>query len=481
MSGERRVTVIGGGLAGIAAALDCARAGVPVTLLESRGRLGGAAYSFTRDGINADNGQHVFLRCCTAYRELLELIGATDSVTLQDRLEIPVLAPGRRRARLWRSGLPAPLHLAGALARYPLLSVGERARVARAMRSLGAIDTDDRAVDERSFGDWLAEQRQSERAIESIWSLIVRPTLNLEPADASLAQAAQVFQVGLLGERGAGDIGYARVPLSEIHDRAAMAALQRAGVDVRLRTGVTGILATSGGFRVEQNGAPTLCSEAVIVAVQPDRLARLIPAAAGIDRATLAGLGSSPIVNLHFVFDRRVTDLPFAAGVGTPVQWLFDRTGSAGLEHGQYLAITLSAAGAELAMTSDELRQRYHTALAELLPEVENATVEAFFVTREHAATFRAAPGARALRPGPETQLPGLVLAGAWTDTGWPATMEGAVRSGHAAADQALSALAGAPRASSENGNGHRPALPLPTRSAEPLDHASELIAGGSG
>jgi squalene-associated FAD-dependent desaturase len=481
MSGERRVTVIGGGLAGIAAALDCARAGVPVTLLESRGRLGGAAYSFTRDGINADNGQHVFLRCCTAYRELLELIGATDSVTLQDRLEIPVLAPGRRRARLWRSGLPAPLHLAGALARYPLLSIGERARVARAMRSLRAIDTDDRAVDERSFGDWLAEQRQSERAIESIWSLIVRPTLNLDPADASLAQAAQVFQVGLLGERAAGDIGYARVPLSEIHDRAAMAALRRAGVDVRLRTGVTGILASSGGFRVEQNGVPTLCSDVVIVAVQPDRLARLIPAAAGIDRATLAGLGSSPIVNLHFVFDRRVTDLPFAAGVGTPVQWLFDRTGSAGLEHGQYLAITLSAAGAELVMTSDELRQRYHTALAKLLPEVENATVEAFFVTREHAATFRAAPGARALRPGPETQLPGLVLAGAWTDTGWPATMEGAVRSGHAAADQALSALAGAPRASSENGNGHRPAPPLPTRSAEPLDHASELIAGGSG
>jgi squalene-associated FAD-dependent desaturase len=491
MSAERRVIVIGGGLAGITAALDCARAGAPVTLLEARGRLGGAAYSFTRDGIQADNGQHVFLRCCSAYRELLEALGATDSVTLQDRLEIPVLAPGRRRARLWRSGLPAPLHLAAALARYPLLSLRERARVARAMRALGSVEIDDPATDARSFGDWLHEQRQSERAIEAIWSLIVRPTLNLEPADASLAQAAQVFQVGLLSDRGAGDIGYARVPLSEIHDRAAMAGLREAGVDVRLRAGVTGILATSDGFRVERSGAPTLSSGAVIMAVQPDRLARLIPAAAGIDRAALTGLGSSAIVNLHFVFDRRVTELPFAAGVGTPVQWVFDRTDSAGLEHGQYLAITLSAAGAELSMTSDELRQRYHAALAELLPEVQNATVENFFVTREHAATFRAAPGARALRPGPQTQLPGLVLAGAWTNTGWPATMEGAVRSGHAAADQALSPLARDARPSPEsanangngngNGNGHRPAIAPPTESAAPLDQASELIAGGSG
>jgi squalene-associated FAD-dependent desaturase len=465
------VTVVGGGLAGIAAALDCADAGASVTLLESRGRLGGAAYSFTRDGIRADNGQHVFLRCCTEYRNLLERIGAGDGVTLQDRLEIPVLSPGRRPARLWRSGLPAPLHLAAAISRYPLIGVRERASVARAMRALNSVDVDDPAADARPFSEWLAEHGQSEDAIEAIWSLIIRPTLNLEPVQASLAQAAQVFQVGLLRDRGAGDIGYARAPLSEIHDRAATTTLTRAGVEVGLRRGVTGIVPTAGRFRVELNGAPTVESDVVIIAVQPDRLARLAPPAAGIDRDALAQLGTSPIVNLHFVFDRRVTDHELAAGVGTPVQWLFDRTRSAGLERGQYLVISLSAADDELGVTSTELRERYEQALRELLPGAREAVVDTFFVTREHAATFRATPGARAFRAGPRTALRGLVVAGSWTDTGWPATMEGAVRSGLAAAREALAALAtqNGSRNGAVHANGSAP------------EHAGELIVGGSG
>jgi uncharacterized protein with NAD-binding domain and iron-sulfur cluster len=142
------------------------------------------------------------------------------------------------------------------------------------------------------------------------------------------------------------------------------------------------------------------------------------------------------------VYDRRVLEHPFAAGVGTPVQWVFDRTESAGLTAGQYLAVSLSAADAESRMTVDELREQYLAALAELLPAAREANVEQFFVSREQAATFRAAPSARRLRPGPRTALPGLVLAGAWTDTGWPATMEGAVRSGAAAAREASAALA---------------------------------------
>jgi squalene-associated FAD-dependent desaturase len=435
------VIVIGGGLSGIAASLELARSGVSVTLLESRGRLGGAAYSFTREGVCADNGQHVFLRCCTAYRRLLEELGAGDGVTLQPRLEIPVLAPGGRRATLRRSGLPAPLHLAGALARYRLLSVSDRARVAWAMQALRRVDPDDPAADRRSFGAWLAEHGQSAAAIDTIWDLIARPTLNLTPEQASLAQAAQVFQVGLLEDRTAADIGYARVPLSEIHDRAGRRSLARAGVEVALRRGVTGVIPGPDGFRVEVSGAPTLEARAVIMAVQPDRLARLIPPAAGVSATGLRELGTSPIVNLHVVFDRPVTDLPFAAGVDTPVQWFFDRTGSGGLERGQYLAISLSAAQAELSMTAEELRARHLGALGELLPEARRARVERFFVTREHAATFRAAPGARALRPGPRTHLPGLALAGAFTDTGWPATMEGAVRSGLAAAREVIPGL----------------------------------------
>lgn len=436
-----RVVVIGGGLSGIAASLQCARAGAPVTLIESRGRLGGAAYSFDRHGIQADNGQHVFLRCCTAYRELLEEIGAAHMVSLQPRLDIPILAPGGRRARLRRSGLPAPLHLARALTGYRLLSLGERVSVVRAMRALGSVDVDDPAADARSFGDWLAEHGQGERAVEAIWSLICRPTVNLSVADASLAQAAQVFQVGLLEETSAGDVGHAIVPLSEIHDAAAGLALRRAGVNVMLRQGATALRAGPGGFSIEVSGAASLEADGVIVAVSPDRAARLLPAEAGVPRAGLEGLGSSPIVNLHVVYDRKVLDEPFAAGVYTPVQWVFDRTASSGVRPGQYLAVTLSAADEELEMTVDDLRARYLPALAELLPAAGSAEVREFFVTREHSATFRAVPGARALRPGPRTQLPGLVLAGTWTDTGWPATMESAVRSGQAAAREAISAL----------------------------------------
>jgi squalene-associated FAD-dependent desaturase len=433
-----RIVVVGGGLAGIAAALDCARAGSEVTLLESRGRLGGAAYSFTRDGILADNGQHVFLRCCTAYRELLEQIDAADLVTLQPRLSIPVLAPGGKIAWLRRTGLPAPLHLAGSLVRYRFLSVAQRVSLARAMQALKAVDPDDPIAESRSFGDWLSEHGQDEEAVEAMWELIARPTLNLLAADASLAQAAYVFQEGLLRAADAGDVGYARVPLGRIHDVAAQQALARVGVEVRLRRGATAIVPDAAGFRVEISGSPTLAADAVILAVPHNRAAQLLPPGSGLDHVQLARLGTSPIVNLHVAYDRRVLDLPFAAGIRTPVQWIFDRTESAGLAHGQFIAVSLSAADAELTMTVDELRDRYLPALAELLPAAREARVETFFVTREHAATFRAAPGARALRPGPHTKIPGLILAGAWTDTGWPATMEGAVRSGRTAARAAL-------------------------------------------
>jgi squalene-associated FAD-dependent desaturase len=438
---RRSVVVVGGGLAGITAALECADAGADVTLLESRARLGGAAYSFSRDGIVADNGQHVFLRCCTAYRELLERLGATEMVTLQPRLSIPVLAPGRPTAWLRRNGLPAPLHLAGSVARYAHLTVRERISLVRAMQALRGVDREDALTDARSFGDWLAERHQSADAIEAVWSLIARPTLNLLPDESSLAQAAQVFQVGLLQDADAADIGYARVPLSDIHDIAARAALQRSGVDVHLRRGVTALTPDGDVLRVELNAAPTIEADTVILAVPHDRAAQLLPPAAGVDAARLTGLGRSAIVNLHVVYDRRVLDHPFAAGVRTPVQFVFDRTAGTRLGDGQYLAVSLSAAGDELSASVGDLRDRYLPALAELLPAARDARVKAFFVTREHSATFRAAPGARALRPGPRTGLPGLVLAGTWTDTGWPATMESAVRSGQAAAREALAAV----------------------------------------
>jgi protoporphyrinogen oxidase len=270
--------------------------------------------------------------------------------------------------------------------------------------------------------------------------LIVRPTLNLAPDDASLAQAAQVFQLGLLQDSSAGDIGHARVPLSEIHDDAARRTLARAGVTVQLRRSASAIVPADGRFSVDITGAPSRAADRVILAVPHDKAAALLPVGAGVDAPGLTRLGRSPIVNVHVVYDRRVLDVPFAAAVHTPVQWVFDRTESAGLASGQYLVVSLSAADDDAAESVSDLRARYLPALAELLPEAAAATVRTFFVTRDHAATFRAAPGARASRPAAATALPGLALAGAWTDTGWPATMEGAVRSGHAAADVVMSA-----------------------------------------
>ena len=438
---DQRVIVIGGGLAGITAALDCARVGAQVTLLESRGRLGGAAYSFQRDGLWADNGQHVFLRCCTDYQRLVHELGADELVTIQPRLDIAVLAPGGRRGRLRRSALPAPLHLAGALARYPYLNVRERLAVTAAMTALRFVDPDDPANDQRSFGDWLRRWRQDRRAIEAIWDLIVRPTINLTCEEASLAQAALVFRLGLLERTEAGDIGHAVVPLSQIHDVAGRAALSRAGVDVRLRTAAAAIVADDDGFSVRLASGDALRAGQVIVAVPHSRAGALLPEGARRDRDVWLGLGSSPIVNIHVVYDRPVLELPFAAGIDSPVQWVFDRTAGSGLSDGQYLVVTLSAADAELGVPGEELRERYLAALAELLPAAADATVRTCFVTRDHAATFRAAPGQRALRPGPLTALPGLVLAGSWTDTGWPATMEGAVRSGHAASERIIRRL----------------------------------------
>jgi hydroxysqualene dehydroxylase len=456
------VVVIGGGLAGIAAALDCAAAGALVTLVEVRPRLGGAAYSFEREGLRMDNGQHVFLRCCTAYRALLARLGGESGVFLQGRLEIPVVSPGGRVNVLRRSSLPAPLHLAGALLRYPHLTRRERVGAARAALALGRVDARSPEADGRTLGEWLAARGQSPRAVAALWDLIALPALNLPAAQASLALGAFVFQRGLLERADAGDIGFHRRPLSEIVGDPAERALRAAGVELRLGWRAGRVSVTDGGFEVERGGPAAdeeganseraagkgarggegVSADAVIVALPHARAAALIEPLDPPVAARARALRDSPIVNLHVVYDRRVCELPFAAGVRTPVQYVFDRSEAGGVGEGmQYLAVSLSGAEREMGKSTDALRERYLPALAELFPRARTARVECFLATREHAATFRAQPGVGALRPGPRTSIPGLALAGAWTDTGWPATLEGAVLSGHAAARCVLGAV----------------------------------------
>lgn len=433
--------VVGGGLAGIAAALDLAAAGARVTLVEVRPRLGGAAYSFARDGLWLDNGQHVFLRCCTAYRALLKRLGTADQTVLQERLAIPVLAPGERTAWLRRSALPAPLHLAWSLLRYRHLRPVERLAVARTARALARVDPGDPAADRVSFGTWLAQHGQGPGAVRALWDLIARPTLNLRAGDASLAAAAFVFRTGLLQQADAGDVGYARASLQRVHGDAAARALEQAGVEVRVGWRAERVEVAAKQALAVVGAGERLEAEAVVLAVPHDRATGLLPEGALREARELQRLGASPIVNLHLVYDRRVLHHEFAAAVDSPLQYVFDRTDSSGLEQGQCLAVSLSAAEAAAAASAEELRERFARALADLLPDAREARLEAFVVTRERMATFRAQPGSASLRPGPRTAIRGLLLAGAWTDTGWPATMEGAVRSGHTAAREALAAL----------------------------------------
>ncbi|MGW1379649.1 hydroxysqualene dehydroxylase HpnE [Streptomyces sp. NPDC002446] len=448
--------VIGGGLAGTTAALALADAGLRVTLVEGRPRLGGLVFSFRRDSaageLSVDNGQHVHLRCCTAYSGLLERIGATDLVPLQDRMDVPVLDADRMRlGRLRRTALPVPLHLAASLAGYPHLSPAERVGVVRATLALKGLDPADPALDGIDFGSWLRRHGQSARAVEALWDLVGIATLNARAADASMGLAAKVFKTGLLSDPGAADIGWSRVPLGDVHDTLARAALEKAGVRIALRTRAGALARTDDGWRVAVENGPhgteQLTAGTVVLAVPQREAHALLPDGALTGQDRLLDIKTAPILNLHVVYDRKVLRRPFFAAVGSPVQWVFDRTEASGL-HGlpegagcQYLAVSQSAAQEEIDQPVAKLRARYLPELERLLPAARGARIRDFFVTRERTATFAPAPGVGRLRPAARTQAPGLYLAGAWTATGWPATMESAVRSGTAAAREALNEL----------------------------------------
>ena len=428
-----KVAVVGGGLAGLAAAISCADGGAEVTLYEARSRLGGATFSFERNGLELDNGQHVALRCCTAYLGFLRRVGSDHLLPLQSRLRVPVLREGKRAATISRTGLPPPLHLASSLLRYEPLKLGERVAAARAATSLAKLDPADPLLDSQTFASWLRAHGQSENAIAALWNLIALPTLNLPAEEASLAVAVKVFRTGLLDAADASDIGVPAVPFRLLHAEPAAAALEAVGGRIHVSTAVRSVGA---GGRVELDDGSDE-ADAVILALPHEAVAGVAPPGA-VDPETLAGLGSSPIVNLHVHYDRRVLEEPLAAALDSPVQWMFDRTAASGACEGQLVAISLSHAVDEIDASVAELRDRYLPALERLLPAARGAEVLDFAVTHEPRATFRAAPGTAKLRPGSRTPAKGIYLAGSWTDTGWPATMESAVRSGLAAAELAL-------------------------------------------
>ena len=507
-----RAVVIGGGLAGITAAIALGQAGHDVTLLEAKPRLGGATMSFTRDGLVIDTGQHVFLRCCTAYRGLLDRLGMAAHAPMQPRFNVAVFSP-QRRARLKRGRVPAPLHMLPALLRYPFLTYPERIRLSLAALAFRRLRLTDPATDDTRLGDWLAAHGQDERTRRALWDLFFISTLNVPGDDGSLTLAGKVAQTGLLGDSGAADIGVPALSLGELHGAAAARLLDKLGAMVRVNTKVAAIESVSqaggaGGRPPAGKQAPNefvvrlgrdagsaededLLADAVVLAVPHEAAARLIPRGA-LPAATVdgwAGLGAAPIVNVHVIYDTKVMDVPFAAAVDSPVQWVFDRTRISGMhargDDGQYLAISLSAADEYVDVPAAELREQFVPALAELFPAARQASVTEFFVTRERRATFRQVPGTARLRPKAATQLPGLVLAGSWTDTGWPDTMEGAVRSGlnavialHEQVDNedAVSELTNAEMNTATSGGPTPPAPPTPpTPPGEHSDSVKEV------
>lgn len=445
------VVVVGAGLAGLSCAISCVDSGARVTVLESRPRVGGATWSFERNGLMFDNGQHVYLRCCTAYQRFLERIGTASLAPLQDHLNLPVLKPsldgGDPRVGWIRSShLPAPLHLLSSLFSFPYLSTGDRLRLGFAVRALQKLRLDDPTLDDISFGEFLRAHHQSPQAIASLWDLIVLPTVNLRCDQASLLLAAKVFKTGLLEDRSAADIGWSHVPLSELHGIPAVAALERSGAVVKTKAKVTAIDFDGSSTSPSATGVTVdgehLAADAVVLAVPHEQASELLPEGGTVDPAKLTLLGRSPIIDVHVVYDQKVMDFDVATGIDTPVQYVFDRTDAAGLKGGgQCLAVSISNADDEHGTRPEVLIDRYTAALSDLFPRARTAKIIDAVVSREHAATFRGVPGTKRFRPQSSSGFKNLYLAGAWLDTGWPATMEGAVRSGNAASSNVLAAF----------------------------------------
>lgn len=434
--------VVGGGLAGITAALRLADTGRNVMLIESRSRLGGVAGSGERDGRPIDTGVHVMLRCYSRYRALLERLEVADLVPFQERMSIPVALPGGSTSRLQRGPVgPAPVHLVPALARYTALSMLERANAVRVVTALGRLSATD-SLDEQDFGSFLAGHHQSARAVRRLWGLFSVAALNLPPDQSSLALAVMTLRTALLQSLDGADIGIPSAPLQQVHDLPARRALERAGVQTLPGCRVLAIAPARELDQVtlEVRGAREhrqVVADSVVVAVPHRDAARICPPDACPDRDQWRLLGASPIVNVHLHLDRPITALPFAATPESATQWVFDRTAAAGIDRGQYLVSSVSAADDHLPHPNHELVTTHLNAVRDLFPGARARLLDSF-VTREPRATFRQSPGSARLRPGPRTRWPRLVLAGAWTRTGWPDTLEGAVRSGETAADLVL-------------------------------------------
>ncbi len=429
----------------MAAAWRLASAGYRVALVERRPYLGGRAYSYVdrETGVQVDNGQHVFMGCCTAYINFLRDVGTLDRTAKQGRMRVEVRSPSGKAGVLAAAPLPAPFHLLPSFIRYPHLGWRDKLRAATALFRIEMERNRDRdELRAMSFEEWLRRNGQSDQAIANFWDLIVIPTLNDASREVSASMAFTVFQIALLRNAHGADIGFARSGLSDVMGDPVERRLRAWGVDLKLGRTVEQFVLHDGAIAgVALAGGEVLTADWYVAALPPQALVNTLPddLRDGSALSAAATHTFAPIVNLHIWYDRAVADFEWAAFVDSPLQFVFNKTHIAGLTGpGDYLAVSLSGAWEWWPLSKDELRDRFIPELARALPPARHATVERFAVVKEQRATFRSPPGGPANRLPTRTPLHNLVLAGDWTDTGWPATMESAVRSGNAAADAVI-------------------------------------------
>jgi squalene-associated FAD-dependent desaturase len=430
-----RVLIIGGGLAGLAAATALAPRGFQVTLLESRNRLGGRASSFqdAATGQWIDACQHVSMGCCTNFAHFCRTVGIAHLLEQQPCLYF-MTADGRV-SRFQAARLPAPFHLAGSFWRAHYLTLGEKLRIAWGLACLRTPIHDD-----SPFQVWLATHHQTPRIVERFWGVVLTSALNETPDRIGLRYARKVFLDGFLRHRLGFTVELPRVPLARLYGEELQGWLQKHGVALLQNCAARALRVTNSRVQsVALRQGDDLTADWYISAVPFDRLADLLPAElCEIQEyfTNLKRLQTSPITSVHLWYDRPVLDLPHVVLVGCDGQWIFNRGETSPGEF--YLQVVVSASRQFRGIGHDEVQQRIVGELARLFPRATASNLRRARVVTEHGATFSAVPDVDRLRPPQVSPLGNLFVAGDWTATGWPATMEGAVRSGYLAAEAVL-------------------------------------------